>query len=372
MRIAVNCRLLLKDRMEGIAVFTWEICRRMAVDHPEDDFFFFFDRTPASEFTSLQNITSVVLAPQARHPLLWKTWFELSIPRALKKHKIDVFFSPEFYLSKSAKIPTVIVTHDLGFLHYPETYKSSHVDYFKSEVPLFLEKANHIIAVSSFTKNEIIHAYDLAVDNITVVGNACRDSFKVLDEASKDDIRKKVTNGHPYMLYLGSVHPRKNLARLVKAFTIFKKETNNPHKLILYGRWAFKNEELKKLIDASPFKADILLSGDDAIAVEHIVGAATCLVYPSLYEGFGIPIIEAMACGVPVIASDRGAMKEVGGDAACYVDPKNVDSIALALKNVCLETTVDRKKLIENVRRYSWDESAEKVYGVLNNSIVLH
>lgn len=368
MRIAVNCRLLLKDRMEGIAVFTWEICKRMVENHPEDQFFFFFDRKPDPEFHSSENITSVVLAPQARHPLLWKTWFEFSIPTALKKHKIDIFFSPEFYLSKSTPVPTIIVTHDLGFLKYPETYKAAHVKYFKKEVPLFLNKADHIIAVSAFTKHEIREAYGIADNKITVVGNACRESFKVLTEESKIEVRKTISYGNPYILYLGSVHPRKNLARLVEAFTLFKKENNYPHKLVLYGRWAFKYEELKSLIEESPFNSEIIFSGDVDIGVEKIVGAATCLIYPSLYEGFGIPIIEAMACGIPVITSDRGAMKEVGGDAAVYVDPKSVEDITNSLIELCSEKDIDTQKLLKNVERYSWDESAIKVYDLLKKT----
>jgi glycosyltransferase involved in cell wall biosynthesis len=351
--------------MEGIAVFTWEICKRMAKAHPEDEFFFFFDRKPAPEFHNHNNITPIVLSPQARHPLLWKTWFEFSIPKALKTHKIDVFFSPEFYLSKSTNVPTVSVTHDLGFLKYPETYKLSHLNYFKKEVPLFLHKATHIIAVSEFTKNEIIDAYGIAEQKISVVGNASRDSFKVLNEKSKIEVIKTITNGNSYILYLGSIHPRKNLSQLIRAFNLFKKEINKQHKLVLYGRWAFKNDNVKKLIAESPFKSEIILSGDNEIAVEKIVGAASCLVYPSLYEGFGIPIIEAMACGVPVITSDRGAMKEVGGNAAVYIDPENVEDIANALEGMCSANKLDVEKMTKNAERYSWDESAVKVYKLI-------
>jgi len=365
MRIAVNCRLLLKDRMEGIAVFTWEVCRRMAESHPEDEFIFFFDRKPSPKFHSLENITPVVLSPQARHPILWKMWFEKSLSKALIKYDIDVLFSPEFYLSKTSDIPTVIVVHDLGFLKYPETYKSAHLDYFKKEVPLFLNKADHIIAVTLFTKNEIKSAYNIDEQKISIVGNAPRHIFKKLNAPSQFEVRNTITNGHPYILYLGSIHPRKNLIQLIQAFNLFKKENNNQHKLVMYGRWAFKNKSLKKVIAESLFKSDIIFCGDKDIAVEKAVASATCLVYPSLYEGFGIPIIEAMACGIPVITSDRGAMKEVGGEAAVFINPENPEDIKDALQKLCSEDDVNSEKLVNHAQHYSWDDSATKVYAIL-------
>ena len=362
MKIAINTRLLLKGRMEGIAVFTWEICKRLVINHPEDQFYFFFDRTPHHSFINFKNVTSIVLKPQARHPLLWKYWFDFALTNAFKKHQIDVFFSPEFYLSKKSTVPTVIVTHDLGFLQYPDTYKKHHVHYFKQQVPLFLNQADHIIAVSNFTKNEIIKSYNIIPEKISVIGNAVRSIFKPLCEKEKTNVKQSISEGLPFILYLGSIHPRKNLNRLVKAFDQFKQESTQAHKLVLYGRWAFKNEQLKSTLEKSSYRKDIIFCGDDHMAVEKVVASASCLIYPSLYEGFGIPIIEAMACGVPVITSDRGAMKEVGGDAAIYMNPNSVEDISKAIDTLCSNNDVNKDKLLQNVSRYSWDASARHVY----------
>ena len=355
--------------MEGIAVFTWEICRRMAEQHPEDQFYFFFDRKPSSSFTLLENVNSIILRPQARHPLLWNYWFEHALTKALNKHEIDVFFSPEFYLSKATSIPTVIVTHDLGFLHYPDTYKRHHLDYFKKQVPLFLNKANHIIAVSEFTKQDIITSYNIDSEKITIAGNACRSTFKQLNNSEKKAVRKSITGGVPYLLYLGSIHPRKNVLKLVNAFNVFKEKTNHEHKLVLYGRWAFKNNEIKEAIKQSPHQEDIFIIGDDDFAVEKVVASASCVVYPSLYEGFGIPILEAMTCGVQVITSDRGAMKEVGGNAAIYINPESIEDIAKAMDRLCAKQEVDEDVLFKNASRYSWETSANQVYESLRSVV---
>lgn len=368
MNIGVNTRLLLKHRMEGIAVFTWEICRRMAIHHPEDQFYFFFDRKPDPSFASSDNAHAVVIKPQTRHHLLWKYWFDFALPRAFNKYKIDVFFSPESYLSLSTSVPTIMVTHDLCFLHYPDTYKSAHLNYLKKHGPLFHERANHIIAVSESTKQDIQQQYGIGPSKITVVYNAARDFFEALPESKQKDLKKRLTGGFPYILYVGSVHPRKNIERLIRSFSLLQKTDSTDHRLILFGRWVFGFAECQRLIAESEFSDRIILCGDDDALVEDIIAAADCLVYPSLYEGFGIPIVEAMACGVPVVTSDRGAMKEVGGEPAVLIDPENEESIALGIQKA-LHLDLEKYKQLshKHIDQFSWDDSAEKVYGLIKS-----
>lgn len=365
MRIAVNTRLLLKDRMEGIAVFTWEICKRMVVDHPEDQFYFFFDRNPDPSFTDFKNVNPVVINPQARHPLLWNYWFEYALAKAIKKNNIDVFFSPESYLSLKSTVPMIMVTHDLSFLHYPDMYKKSHLNYFIKNGPLFHDRADHIITVSETTKNDIINQYNISKSKITVAYNAVRSKFKPLDEKYKSEVRKSISNGNRYVLYLGSIHPRKNVAGVIKGFEIWQQKNESSHQLVLFGRWAFGNADLKNLISSSSQSNRIVLKGDTDALVEDVVGAADCLVYPSFHEGFGIPIIEAMSCSVPVVTSDRGSMKEVGADAAIYIQPEDPDSIAYGINTAVHNKTIKGQKAqlaIENLKRFSWQKSAELIY----------
>lgn len=370
MNIAVNTRLLLKHRMEGIAVFTWEICRRLAKQNPEDHFYFFFDRKPDPTFTSIDNVHAIVIKPQARHHLLWTYWFEHALPRAFKKYKIDVFFSPESYLSLKTKVPTILVTHDLCFLHYPSGYKKSHLNYLKKYGPLFHQRADHIIAVSQTTKLDIEKQYSIDPSKISVVYNAPREIFQPLPGSTQHQLKQRLTAGNPYILYVGSIHPRKNIARLIRSFDQLQKTHPTDHRLVLYGRWVFGNKESETSIESSAFSDRILLLGDKDCLVQEIIGAADCLVYPSLYEGFGIPIVEAMACGIPVVTSGRGAMKEVGGDAAIYIDPETVSSIAEGIHHA-LSFVGTNDSIIHrahnNCQRFSWDESAAKVNGLIRS-----
>jgi len=354
--------------MEGIAVFTWEICKRITQQHPEDQFYFFFDRKPDPSFILSNNVQAVVIKPQTRHHLLWKYWFDYALPRAFKKYKIDVFFSPESYLSLTTKVPTLMVTHDLCFLHYPNDYKSAHLNYLKKHGPLFHERANHVVAVSESTKQDIIAQYDLDSSKITVAYNAARDIFKPLTNSKQKKIKETLTNNSPYIVYVGSVHPRKNIVRLIRSFAVLQKSYPSDHQLILFGRWVFGYSECQELIANSEYKDRIILYGDDDCLVEDIIGAADCLVYPSLYEGFGIPIVEAMACGVPVVTSDRGAMKEVGGELAVFVDPESEDSIAQGIQKALLVDLLQYKHdALMRLKQFSWDTSASIIYQLIRS-----
>ena len=333
MRIAVNTRVLLKGRMEGVCRYIHETTKRIVLAHPEHDFFFLFDRPFHPSFIYATNITPIVIAPPTRDPILWKIWFDYSIPRVMKKYKIDVFLSGDTYASLRTEIPTVLVCHDLAYIHYPEHIPSRVLKYYQNNFPAFHEKAAQIIAVSQATKNDIVNEYSIDESKIDIAYNSVPNGFKSIDQVEKQHIRNKYTHGDPFFIYLGSVHPRKNVKNLVKAFEIYK-STNKPEKLVILGRKAWNFEEVDHLIQRSRYKADIVqLSGEEHNPIE-ILPAAEALCYISLFEGFGIPILEAMSSGVPVITSDVSSMPEVAGNAAIFVDPHDANAIAGGMKKL--------------------------------------
>ncbi len=364
MKIAVNARLLLANRMEGIATYAAETCQRMVAAHPEDEFFFFFDRAFDPAFIYGSNVQGFVLHPQARHPVLWHYWFEYALSRALKKHDIHVLYSPEPYLALSSDVPCVMVTHDLAYQLYPEHFKKSHLRYFKKYVPQYHDHAKHIISVSEATKADLIRHLTVPAEKITVAYNAVRSGFAPLTEERKQDIRNKITGGQPYLIYLGSIHPRKNVARLISAFELSCERGMTNHRLVLYGRWAFQHGDVNSQIQSSRWKDRIIIN-DDQIPVEMALAAAECLCYVSLYEGFGLPIIEAMQSGVPVITSQISSMPEVSGDGAILVNPESTEAIAQAIIQMISKKNI-REKLIlrgyENIKRFSWDHSSSIIY----------
>ena len=161
MRIAINTRLLLPHRLDGIGWFTAETVQRMVRNHPEHEFFFLFDRKPDPQFLFAPNVHALKLNPQARHPILWYLFFEWSVTRALKKHKIDLFLSPDGWMSLRTKVPTLTVIHDLNFEHADDYLRPSHQRYMKHFFPLFAQKATRIATVSEFSKEDIAQLYSI-------------------------------------------------------------------------------------------------------------------------------------------------------------------------------------------------------------------
>lgn len=365
MRIAVNTRFLLKGKLEGIGWYTYEILKRMVDAHPEDDFFFLFDRPYDQKFVFAANVTGIVVPPPARHPVLWYLWFEVAIPRILKKIKADVFFSPDGYCSLRSKVPTLMTMHDLAYLHYPEQVDSLTERYYRYFVPRFLNRAEKVATVSDYVKNDIIKSLQIPADKIFRAYNGARDEFKPLVEDSKQLIRNQYSDGKEYFLYYGALHPRKNIVNLINAFERFKSINNTSTKLLLIGRMAWQTSEIENRIKNSPFAADIKHINYLDTSLPLLVASAKAVVYISLFEGFGLPVLEAMKCGVPVITSDVTSMPEVAGDAAICVDPQDVNEIVKALEK--LETdkhiaTILVQKGHDRSTFFSWDLTAEAIY----------
>ena len=372
MKIAVNTRLLLKGKLEGIGWVAYETLRRMVAAHPEVEFYFLFDRQPDPMFCFADNVKPVVLFPQARHPFLFIWFFELSVPRVLRKLKADLFYSPDGYLSLRSKVPQVVEFHDLNFEHFPGDMPKIHLWHYKKFFPKFAAKASRVVTVSEFSKQDIVDCYGVDPAKIDVAYNGVNEIFKPLSAEQRERIRAKYTGGHPYFMFVGSLHPRKNLARLFAAFDKFKARHKNDMKLMIVGEKRWWTEPIQKAYDAMSCKDEVVFTGRlSAEELHQVTASALASVYVSYFEGFGIPILEAFKCDTPVITSNVTSMPEVAGDAALLVDPFNEASIADAMGKVLDEDV--RKELIAKGRGracdFSWDQAAEKIWNCLMKSI---
>lgn len=372
MRIGINARFLIKNRLEGIGWYSYHILRHIVLNHPEHEYYFFFDRKPDPSFRFNDSVKLVEIFPPARHPLLWYIWFEWSIPRALKKYNIDVFFSPDGYCSLSTPIPQYITVHDLAYVHYPEHVPFFVRKYYQWFVPRQIAKARHIFAVSEATRKDLIYQFNLASDKISITYNGVREEFKSIDEDEKQKIRSQYTEGKNYFLYVGAIHPRKNVMSLIRAFEIFKERTSSDFKLVLIGRKAWMNKELELTVSQSHYKNDLLfLPYCDTSVLASLTAAAHYAVNPSYLEGFGVPVLEALYCDVPVMVSNRFSLPEVAGPGAIQFDPYRVQNLAEALvKSIHMEAT-ERENRIQLGRihrmRFNWSVSAEIIYSGLRS-----
>lgn len=367
MRIAVNTRFLLPDKLEGLGWYTHALLRRMVLNHPEDQFYFFFDRPFDPAYLYAKNVTPIVLFPPARHPVLWYAWFEWAVPRALRRCKADVFFSPDCYLSLTTSVPTVMTVHDLIPLQHPEQVPWWSRDYYRYFIPRYIRRADRVITVSQYTRNAVLEAIpDVDPGKIATVYNGCRSIFQSLSDSDRQQVCDAFSEGAPYFFYSGAIHPRKNIPRLIRAFDAFKKRTGAPVKLLLAGRFAWETGAVKNAFQQAEFKQDIHFLGyvsEQDLA--RLTAGALALVNVSLSEGFGLPLVEAMYCDTPVLCSNTSALPEVAGDAALQVDPHSELEISTALEKLFADAALRAQLVTKGQARrklFDWDNAAEQVY----------
>jgi glycosyltransferase involved in cell wall biosynthesis len=294
--------------------------------HPEHEFFFIFDRKWDERFIFSDNITPIVAKPQARHPFLYYLWFEWSIPRVLKKINADLFLSPDAYLSLKTKVKSIPIFHDLNFEHYPK-------------------------------------------EKISVVYNGANEKFCPIGDAAKEETRNALSDGCPYFIFVGALHPRKNLVRLFQAFDYFKEQHQSNIKLLVVGNKKHWTKEIRLAYEGMRHSDEVIFSGRmSAEDLHKAVAAALAMTYVSYFEGFGIPIIESYNCDTPVITSNVTSMPEVAGDAAILVDPFSVKSIARGLEQVAFDPEL-RTRMIEKGRErrkmFTWQNSADQLWEVI-------
>lgn len=365
MRIGINARFLIKDKLEGIGWYTYNVMRNMVLSHPEHEYVFFFDRTPDPSFIFNSSVQAVVLFPPARHPFLWYWWFEISIANALKKYTIDLFFSLDGYACLSTTVPQYLVVHDLAFIHYPLHVPFFVRKYYQWFVPKQLAKAQHIFAVSESTKQDIINQYKIPEHKISIAYNGVREEFKPLDEHEKKSIRDEFSSGKNYFLFVGAIHPRKNIANLIRAFDLFKKSTSSDLLLLIVGRKAWLSQETVSAHHDSKYKNDILFYPYfDTQNLARITAAAFYAINPSFFEGFGVPILEALYCDVPVMVSNRSSLPEVAGSSAIIFNPDKMDEISAAMIQALNDS--QRAERIEQGRlhrqRFDWGHTSKSIY----------
>lgn len=373
MRIAVNTRLLLPGKLEGIGWFTSETLKRITTERNDLEFIFLFDRPFSEEFIFSDNITPVVAGPPSRHPVLWYLWFEYTVPRLLAKNKADLFLSPDGYLSLSTHVPSVPVMHDINFEHFPKDLPYLYRKYYRHYFPRFARKATRIATVSEFSKQDIVEHYGVNGDKIDVVYNGANEAYKPIELAAKEETRKKHAQGHPYFLFIGSLHPRKNLANLFRAYDQFAERADHPARLLIVGEKKWWTPSIREAYESMKHQDRVIFAGRQAPSeLSKIIASALAMVYVSYFEGFGIPIVEGMYADVPVITSNVTSMPEVAGDAALLVDPFSIDSIADGLQKLASDPALAADLVAKGrIRKqhFSWQQSANRLMNCLERTL---
>ena len=361
------------NKLEGIGWFAHETLSRIVKAHPEHEFVFIFDRPWDPFFIYENNIIPVSTRIPSRHPLLWYWHYEQDIPGILKKFNPALFFSPDGWMSLKTNVPTIDTIHDINFFHRPDDLPFLVRKYYNYYFPRFASKAARLITVSEFSKTDLVKSFGLDASRIDVAYNGCNQRFRNTAPEVKKSVRNKFAGGLPYFIYVGSQNPRKNIPGLLDAFEHFRKNHPEQYKLVLAGEPMWNNSPVEKKLAGMVFKDDVVFTGRISSEVlQLLLSSSVALVLPSFFEGFGIPVVEAMYCEVPVICSKVTSLPEVAGDAAFYIDPIDTSSIENALFEVAsnkeLHDQLVQKGIVQR-EKFNWNNTAASVWKSIEKAL---
>jgi glycosyltransferase involved in cell wall biosynthesis len=294
-------------------------------------------------------------------------WTRFALPLNLFfGSKPDVFFTPTHYGPRFASVPTAISIMDLSFLHFPKSFKKNDLYQLKNWTKFSARKAAKIFTISEFSKNDIIKTYGKDPKDVVVTYPGIKKSENKIKELDMNDLKKKFGINASYILFVGTLQPRKNITKLIEAFSKINK---NNIQLVIVGKkgWLYEDilEAPKKFGVEDKVRFLDFVENEDLF---YLYKNALCFVLPSLYEGFGLPVLEAMKYGCPVLASNVSSLPEAGGDAAVYFNPMDVDDIKEKIDKVISDEKLReemRKKGFKQVKKFSWEKTAKKTLAVL-------
>ncbi len=373
MNIAVNAQLLIWGKLDGIGWFTYETLRRIIKNNPQHRFYLIFDRKPHPLLKFGENAHFLVLKPASRHPFLWFLRFEILLPFLLKKIKADVFLSPDGWMTLGTSMPCIQILHDLNFAHKPDDLPFWTRLYYNTLFPRYARKAKRIGTVSQYSKKDISQTYHVSLEKIDVMHNGCNVDYQPQNEQVKHETREKFSEGTPFFLYVGALIPRKNIARMFRAFDLFRQNDARKIKLLIVGQKKWWTQEIDETYRNMKYQQDVVFLGRrDVEELNMLYAASIALLFVPVFEGFGIPVLEAFHAGTAVITSRTTSLPEVAGDAALLVDPYSEKEIADAMVKIASEDESLRNALIQKGNQrcslFSWDKTADNLWKTIEKA----
>lgn len=376
MKIGIDIRMLSEGKRTGVEGYTLNLLTHLFKIDQKNQYKLFFNSFKGPSF----NIDKAFDYPNVEikktkipNKLLNLSFVFLNYPKISKILDCDIFFAPNisFYsLDKNCK--NVITFHDLAFSHYPHFYSIKRRLWHKIVNPRKLARKNDfIIAVSQASKDDLISSYNIPENKIKVIYSGLNDNLKICSNQDKlRKIRKKYNLPQDFILSLGSVEPRKNIVGLISAYEKLRHENKISDKLVIAGEKAWCYKKIFEAWEKSKYKEDIIFPGfieeEDKC---YLYNSAKLFVYPSFYEGFGFPALEAMACGVPVITSFISSLPEVCSDATLLIDPYNIDDLALGILNGTNDKNLRNrliKKGLKRIESFKWETCSQETLALFN------
>ncbi|MBU2229549.1 glycosyltransferase family 4 protein [Patescibacteria group bacterium] len=377
MRIGIDCRNILNQKGEvaGVGHYTYFLVKNILKTDKKNEYFLYFDYKMANKTKEFeQKNVQIKFFPFSQYKRYMPfSYSHMLISAVLIKDKLDVFHAPAYACPLTYPGKIVLTVHDLAIYRHPSWFPSGQSFSTKILVPKSIKKAVRIIAVSKATKRDIMKLFKTPSDKVSVVyeGVVPQKSIGKTKSVSKTIIQRKYKIGEKYLFFIGTIEPRKNLVALIKAYNLLLLKNYKKFKdydLVIAGKKGWKYEEIFKTIKDQKFNYKIRFL--NYVSQEHKVALmknATCFVFPTLYEGFGLPIAEAMSMGVPVITSKVSSMPEVSGDAALLIDPNKIVDIEKALAKVLANKRLREKMSkagISQAKKFTWAKAAKETIKV--------
>lgn len=371
MKIGLDIRVLARGIRTGVEEYTINLLKHLLKIDPKIEYHLFYNAYQKVklnyDWLGLNNVYLKEFRIPNRLFFVSSRFFNTpKIDRLL--NKVDVYFNPHFFISPlSSQCRKVITFHDLSFEHYPYFFPWRKRAWQKlMNTRQEAQQADRIIAVSQSTKDDLVRLYGIKPSKVKVVYSGVGNQFKPINNQS-DYIKNKYHLPDKFILYFGTIEPRKNLIGLIKAFELLKKKHDT--KLVIAGVKGWLYQDVFKVVNDSKQKKDIFFTGfiEDQDK-PYLYNLAELFVYPSFFEGFGFPPLEAMACGVPTITSSNSSLPEIVGQAGIMIDPYNIDELAWAMESVLTNNDLRKgliKKGIERAKKFSWQKSAQQTLDVL-------
>jgi glycosyltransferase involved in cell wall biosynthesis len=360
-------------RRAGLGRYAESLARALAAAHPERLGLFYNREQGVEPLAGLEHLPAgtIALGYKPWRMLVWlgqlgRVGFDRMVANA------DLFHATEHLLLPLRSIPAVLTVHDLIFRHLPAHHKPLNRWYLNATMPLYCRRADHIIAVSENTRRDLVAAYGVPPERVTVILEAADPRFSPRSVEMVTAVRERYGLPPRYLLFVGTIEPRKNLSRLLAAFEAIHADGLSDG-LVVVGRPGWLYDSFFAALEASPVRDAVVLPGYVADEdLPAIYTGAQALVFPSLYEGFGLPVLEAMACGTPVVASRASSIPEVGGDAALYFDPTSVGEMAEAMHAMLGDPTTGEEKREQGLARagqFSWRRVAAETWDVYDTVV---
>jgi glycosyltransferase involved in cell wall biosynthesis len=374
MKIAIDTVLLLSP-LTGVGNYAYQIARKLRQIAPTHDYTYFYGYYSSRLLSPGEHLDSVHRVKEAvrKIPFLGTAARSLKdVANLFSSREFDLYFEPNFIPLNIRARRTVVTVPDFSFARFPEWHTSDKVHYYAKNFGKKIRRADRIIVISDFIRNEAIQRFGFLPEKLTTIPlGVDREIYRVYDPRDLLPIREKYRLPENFLLFVGSLEPRKNLERLLLAYQDLEEATRREVKLVLVGSKGWENERIVSLI--RKMKSDVSYLGyTPEEDLGKIYNLARLFIYPSLYEGFGLPPLEAMACGCPVLVSNAASLPEVCGEAAYYVDPQEPNSISEGIGRVLRDDGLRHalaKKGIDRASSFSWEKSAREHLRVFEETL---